>query len=136
MRRGPIPLLMHASIEPVAAIILIASSWIFGFSDNSTAQIVTIIIGAIMLVSGAMTDWRLSLVRMIPLRAHFMTDLVLGVVLILSPFVFGSCSNGAATRFAIIFGALELLTALSTRWEQPDEITGTRLRGTGPHAAH
>src|SRR5437763_16546169 len=73
MHRGPIPLLMHASIEPIAAIVLIASSWIFGFSDNGTAQAVTIIIGGVMLVSGAMTDWRLAFVRLIPLRAHFMT---------------------------------------------------------------
>jgi hypothetical protein len=136
MRRGPIPLLMHASIEPVAAIVLILSSWIFGFSDNGTAQLGTIIIGAVMLVAGAMTDWRLAIVRLIPLRTHFMTDLVLGAVLILSPFVFGFSGNGAATRFAIIFGALEMLTALGTTWEQPDELTGTRLSGPGPHASH
>jgi hypothetical protein len=127
---------MHASIEPIAAILLIASSWIFGFSNNGTAQAVTIIIGAIMLAAGMMTDWRLAIARMIPLRVHFMTDLVLGAVLVVSPFIFGFSSNGAATRFAIIFGALELVTALSTHWEQPDEVTGTRLRGTGPHAAH
>jgi SPW repeat len=136
MRRGPVPLLMHASIEPIAAILLIASSWIFGFSDNGTAQAVTIIIGVIMLASGAMTDWRLALVRLIPLRMHFMTDLVLAVVLVVSPFMFGFSGNGAATRFAIIFGVLELLTSLATRWEQPDEVTGTRLHGTGAHAAH
>jgi len=135
MRRGPIPLLMHASIEPIAAVLLIASSWIFGFSNNGTAQAVTIIIGAIMLVSGAMTDWRLAFARLIPLRVHFMTDLALGAVLVVSPFVFGFSGNGAATRFAIIFGALEMVTALGTRWEQPDEVTATRLGGTGAHAA-
>ena len=88
MRRGPIPLLMHASIEPIAAVLLIASSWIFGFSNNGMAQALTIIIGIVMLASGAMTDWRLALARLIPLRAHFMTDLVLGAVLVVSPFVF------------------------------------------------
>jgi SPW repeat len=50
-----------------------------------------------LLLSGVMTDWRLALVRMIPLRAGFTTDLVLGVVLIVSPFVFGFSGNGAAT---------------------------------------
>jgi hypothetical protein len=130
MRRGFVTLNMHAAIEPIAAIVLIASPWIFGFSDNSTAKIVMIVIGAIMLISGSMTDWRLSLTRLIPLRVHFMTDLVLGVVLVISPFIFGFSHNGAATRFAIIFGALELLTALSTRWEPVEEISATRLGGT------
>jgi SPW repeat-containing protein len=134
MRRGFITLNMHAAIEPIAAIVLIASSWIFGFSDNNTAKIVTIIIGAIMLISGSMTDWRLSLTRLIPLRVHFMTDLLLGVVLVISPFIFGFSHNGAATRFAIIFGALELVTALSTRWDPVEDISASRLSGT-PHAA-
>ena len=113
---------------------LIASSWIFGLSDNNTAKIVMIVIGAIMLISGSMTDWRLSLTRVIALRVHFMTDLLLGVVLVISPFIFGFSNNGAATRFAIIFGALELLTALSTPWDPVEEISATRLGGT-PHGA-
>ena len=134
MRKAPIPLHAHAAIEPIAAIVLIASSWIFGFSDSNPAKVVTIVIGAIMLASGAMTDWRLAIRRIIPLRVHFMTDLTLGVVLVISPFVFGFSGNGAATRFAIIFGALELLTALGTRWEAADETTGTRLSGSGAQA--
>lgn len=128
MRRGPIPLLMHAAIEPVAAVVLIASSWIFGFADNSTAQALTIVIGAVMLASGAMTDWRLSPVRLIPLAMHFMTDLTLGVVLVVSPFIFGFSGDGAATRFVIIFGAWELITALSTRWEPEEAETALRRR--------
>jgi hypothetical protein len=134
MRRGAITLNMHAAIEPIAALVLILSPWIFGFSSNGTAQAVMIVIGVIMLTSGAMTDWRLSLVRLIPLRVHFMTDLLLGVVLILSPFVFGFSGSGAATRFAIIFGALELLTALATRWDPVEDITKTRLTDNA-HAA-
>ena len=133
MRRGPIPLMMHAAIEPVAAIVLIASSWIFGFSSNGTAQAVTIVLGIVMLVAGALTDWRLSLVRLIPLPAHLATDLVIGALLVISPFIFGFSSNGGATRFAIIFGALELVTALSTRWEPEYDVTrmprGSQVQG-------
>src|SRR5947209_20324029 len=120
MPRGPLPLRMHAAIEPIAAIVLILSSWIFDFSSNGTAQAVTIIIGAIMLASGAMTDWRYSLMRVIPLRMHFMTDLVLGIVLIISPFIFGFSGNGGATRLCLIVGALELIPGGSARWPPPD----------------
>jgi hypothetical protein len=136
MPRGPIPLLMHAAIEPVAAIVLILSSWIFGFSSSGTAQAVTIILGAIMLVAGAMTDWRLALARLIPLRVHFMTDLVVGIVLIVSPFIFGFSGNGGATRFTIIFGVLELMTALGTRWQSEEDVpSGLRTRGSRPEPA-
>jgi SPW repeat-containing protein len=135
MRRGPVPLMMHEAIEPVAAVLLIASSWIFDFSSNSTAQAVTIVVGAIMLVSGSLTDWRLSLARLIPLRAHFMTDLVLGLVLVVSPFVFGFSGNGGATRFAVIFGALEMLTALATRWDTAEDAPGRASRVSGAQPA-
>jgi len=129
MRKGFIPLDVHAGIEPIVAIVLIAAPWIFGFSDVHSATVISIIVGAVMLLSGAMTQWRLALVRVIPLRVHFMTDLFLGAALILVPFIFGFSGNGAATRFMIIVGALELLTAVSTRWEPLTEEDRRRHSG-------
>ena len=82
-----------------------------------------------MLVSGMMTRWRYSIAKVIPLRMHFMTDVALGAFLILSPFIFGFSDEGGAARFTIIAGALELLTALSTRWE-PEPATGRTSRRT------
>jgi mono/diheme cytochrome c family protein len=89
MRRGPIPLNVHAALDPLAAVVVIAAPWIFGFSNVDDAKIVCIVVGAVMLIGGALTDWRLSIARVLPLRAHMMTDLLLGLVLILSPFVLG-----------------------------------------------
>ena len=45
------------------------------------------------------------------------TDLLLGAVLVLSPFVLGFSDHGGATRFTVIAGVLEMLTALATRWD-------------------
>jgi hypothetical protein len=120
MERGPVPLNTHAALEPLIALVIIAAPWIFGFSDAGDAKAVCIAVGVVMLIAGAMTDWRLSLVRVIPLRMHLMTDLLLGAVLIVSPFVLGFSDNGAATRFTVIAGVLEALTALATRWD-PNE---------------
>src|SRR5215213_8012882 len=99
MRRGPIPLNAHAAIEPLIAIVLIASPWIFGVSDVDDARIIGIAAGVLMLAAGAMTRWRMSLVKLLSLETHFTTDLVLGAALILSPFVFGFSDEGGATRF-------------------------------------
>jgi len=117
MDRGPIPLNLHAALEPLIAIVIIAAPWIFGFSNVDDAKIVCIAVGAVMLIAGSMTDWRLSIARVIPLRMHLATDLLLGAVLIVSPFVLGFGDQGGATRFAVIAGVLEILTALSTRWD-------------------
>jgi hypothetical protein len=133
MDRGPIPLNAHAAIEPLIAIVIIAAPWIFGFSDVDSATVVCVAVGVVMLVAGAMTKWRLALVRLIPLRMHLMTDLLLGAVLILSPFVLGFSDEGGATRFTIIAGVLEILTALATRWDPVEaEPAYTRESRTAP----
>lgn len=136
MDRGPIPLNVHAALEPLIAIVIIAAPWIFGFSGADDAKTVCIVVGVVMLISGALTDWRLSLARVIPLRVHLMMDLLLGAVLILSPFVLGFSDQGGPTRFAIIAGVLELMTALATRWdpaEAAESAVDHRRRSTPAH---
>jgi len=138
MPKGPIPLRMHALAEPFVAIFLIASPWIFGFSDIESCTIVTVVVGAVMLLGGMLTRWRYSLVKLISLQAHFATDLLLGVALIVTPFLAGASDRGDATRFMVIMGALELLTALSTRWDEREESPQPRRRaqsGTPTRAA-
>ena len=123
MPRGPLPLSAHQMIEPFAAILLIAAPWIFGFSDNDTATTLSIIVGVVVLLTGMSTRWRMSLVKLIPLRTHFMMDLAVGVALIVIPFLAGFSDHGGATRFFVIAGVLELGTALMTRWDAREEVT-------------
>ena len=129
MPRGPVPLRAHQAIEPFAALLLIAAPWIFGFSDNDTATTLSVIAGVIVLATGMSTRWRMSLVKLIPLRTHFMMDLGLGIALIVAPFVAGFSDHGGATRFFVIAGVLELGTALMTRWDEREEVrTESRAR--------
>ena len=124
MPRGPLPLRAHQAIEPIAAILLIAAPWIFGFSDNDTATTLSVVVGVIVLLTGMSTRWRLSLVKLIPLRTHFMMDLGVGVALIALPFIAGFSDHGGATRFFVIAGVLELGTALMTRWDEREQVRG------------
>jgi hypothetical protein len=129
MDRGPIPLNLHAALEPLMAVVIIAAPWIFGFSDTDSATAICVIVGIVMLLVGSMTDWRMSLVRLVPLRLHLTGDLTLGAVLVLSPLIFGFADEGGPTRFMVIAGVLELMTALMTRWDRTEaEPTYTRQR--------
>jgi hypothetical protein len=127
MDRGPIPLNAHAAMEPLIAAAIIAAPWIFGFSSVDDAKAVCIAVGVVMLIAGSLTDWRLSLARLIPIRAHMTTDIVLGALLILAPFVLGFSDEGGATRFLIVAGLLELTAALLTRWD-PNEAAPLHTR--------
>jgi hypothetical protein len=129
MDRGPIPLNLHAALEPLMAVVIIAAPWIFGFSDTDSATVICVLVGVVMLLLGSITDWRLSLMRLIPLRMHLTGDLVLGAVLVLSPLIFGFADEGGPTRFMVIAGVLELMAALMTRWDRTEaESTYTRER--------
>jgi SPW repeat len=130
MDRGPIPLNVHAALEPLIAVIIAAAPWIFGFSDTDTATTLSVIIGVIVLVTGMSTRWRMSVVKLIPLRTHFMMDLGVGIALIVLPFVAGFSDHGGATRFFVIAGVLELGTALMTRWDRREEVGTQRTRPT------
>ena len=134
MDRGPIPLNVHAALEPVIALIVIAAPWIFGFSDVDSATVICVLVGVVMLIVGSLTDWRLSLARVIPLRMHMIGDLTLAMVLLLSPLIFGFADEGGPTRFMVIAGVLEALTALMTRWDRTEaEPTYIRDRRTTAH---
>ena len=129
MPRGPLPLRMHALMEPLAAIVLIVGPWLFGFKDIESLTIVSVAAGAVMLLSGGMTRWRWSLAKVIPLREHFMTDLLPGIVLIASPFVAGWSGRGDATRFLVIMGVIELLATSLTHWDPAEELAPRGARG-------
>lgn len=51
-----------------------------------------------------------------------MMDIGLGIALIAMPFIAGFSDDGGATRFFVIAGALELGTALMTRWDLREEF--------------
>jgi len=126
MPRGPLPLRAHQAIEPFAALLLIAAPWIFGFSDNDTATTLSVIVGVVVLLTGMSTRWRMSLVKLIPLRTHFMMDVGVGIALIALPFIAGFGDDGGAARFFVIAGVLELATALMTRWTEREEVGSAR----------
>jgi hypothetical protein len=131
MDRGPIPLNLHAALEPLIAVVIIAAPWIFGFSETDSATVICVLVGVAMLSIGSMTDWRMSLMRLIPLRMHLAGDLLLGAVLLLSPLIFGFADEGGPTRFMVVAGLLELMTALMTRWDRTEaEPTYTREHRT------
>jgi hypothetical protein len=119
---GPLTLRNHAMLEPLVGLVFIAAPWIFGFSDADDATTVSIVLGALVLLTGLTTRWRMGVVKLLSLGAHRMMDVLVALVAIVSPFVLGFSDNGAATRFLIIMGVLEIGATLMTNWDARDEF--------------
>ena len=116
MRQGPIPLTVHALAEPFLAVLLIAAPWLFGFDDVGSATAISIVAGIAVLLVGMSTDWKIAMVRKIPLVAHMALDFGLGIFLVAAPFLFGFSDESPALVFFLVLGIALLLSALGTRW--------------------
>jgi len=84
-----IPTRVHGIIDYLVAIILILAPFILGFADGTAAQWVPILVGVLTIVSSLLTRYELGALRVIPMVGHLWIDVVAGVLLVLSPWLFG-----------------------------------------------
>jgi hypothetical protein len=113
-KKGPVPVLIHGLLEYVAAMLLIAAPFLFGFDDD-TATAVAVAAGVVVLVVTASTAMPTGLVKSIPVQAHVILDYLLALFLIASPFVFGF-DDDAATVLFLLLGILHLVLTIATRF--------------------
>jgi hypothetical protein len=107
-----IPTRFHGILDYIYGILLIASPWLFGFAAGGAETWVAVIIGAIILIQTVFTDFEMGLVKKIPMQTHLMLDFGIGVILALSPWIFGFA--GYVYTPHLIFGVFSMLAALTT----------------------
>jgi hypothetical protein len=98
-------------------IVLIAAPWIFGFNDVGGAAVaVPIVVGALAIIQSLITDWELSIANIVPLPVHLSMDVIAGIVLAVSPFVFGFSDEGANAWIPfLVFGVGMIGAGLMTQ---------------------
>jgi hypothetical protein len=117
----PLPLRLHALSEPVVALVLIVAPFVLGFSDVDAARNVSIAAGVIVALQAAATRWRWSLVKVLPLGVHAMTDTLLGCLLFAAPFVLEYHDDSTAAWIAhVAIGSGLVLSAWATDWRTSD----------------
>ena len=115
---------VHGMIDYATGALLIVAPWLFGFADGSAAQWVPMVLGASILVMSLITDYELSLTRIIPMGAHLAVDGLGGALLAASPWLFGFADRTYWPH--LIIGIAEIGVSLVTR-TRPDTtsaITG------------
>lgn len=84
-----IPSRIHTYIGLVVGVALIVAPWLFGFSDESAPTWTAIVIGVFLLVNELMTTSPSSPIKVIPMRVHIPIEIVTGIILAASPWLFG-----------------------------------------------
>jgi hypothetical protein len=122
-RRRTVPLALHGLIEYGEGILTIIAPFLLSYSDRTGATLLSIAIGAAVLVLAVVTVAPTGLSRTLPLASHIVLDYVLVAVWISSPFILGFSDDGAALAYFLIVGVAHLLMTVSTRFqkaERPD----------------
>lgn len=115
LRRGSVPLFAHGVFEYGVGALSIVAPFLFSF-DSDVAKVVSILLGAGIIVMAFMTNAPTGVARSLPIASHVVLDYVLSLFLLVAPFVFSFSDDARATAYFIVLGVAYLLLTLSTRY--------------------
>src|SRR3954470_12689855 len=101
-----IPTRVHGFLDYIVGLLLIVAPWLFGFSHHGAASSVPIFLGAAAILYSLLTRYELGLIKVIPMPAHLALDVLSGIFLALSPWIFGF--NHFVKWPHVIFGLIEI----------------------------
>jgi hypothetical protein len=115
-----IPTRVHGIIDYLTGVVLLAAPFIFGFADGTAAQWLPMLLGAMTIVMSLLTRYELSIAKLIPLPVHLGVDIASGLLLAVSPWLFGFADRIWWPH--LLVGLMEIVVPLLTR-RRPDAIT-------------
>ncbi len=107
-----IPTRIHGILDYVVGALLVVSPWLFDFDFGGAETWLPIILGAGAIAYSLITDYELGLVPKLSMRTHLTLDLVSGILLALSPWIFGFADRVVAPH--LLIGLFEIAAALTT----------------------
>jgi len=119
-----IPTRVHGMLDYLVGVLLIAAPWLFNFDRGGAETWVPVLLGASAIVYSLFTDYELGMVRRLSMPTHLMLDLGSGILLAVSPWLFGF--SDYVWEPHLIVGLIEIGTSLMTR----------RVPDTGHQAHH
>lgn len=118
---------VHGILDYIAGLLLIFSPNIFGFATGGAEQRVAVILGIAVLVYSLLTNYEYGLFKVISFRAHLTLDVISGLLLAVSPWVFQFSDRVWLPH--LVLGLLEVGAVLMTR-------TAASEHGTPGRPAH
>jgi hypothetical protein len=91
---------------------LIAAPWLLNFDRGGAETWVPVVLGAGAILYSLFTNYEFSISKTIPMRTHLTLDVVSGIFLAASPWIFGF--NDYVYLPHLIFGLIEIGAGLVT----------------------
>jgi hypothetical protein len=107
-----IPTKVHGVLDYLVGVLLIASPWLFDFARGGAETWVPVMLGVAAIVYSLLTNYEMGAYKTLSMRTHLTLDMLSGVILAASPWVFGFSDEVYMPH--VILGVLEIGVALLT----------------------
>lgn len=108
-----IPTRVHGVLDYLVGILLIAAPWLFDFDRGGMETWIPVVLGAGALLYSIMTDYELGLSKTLSMRTHLTMDLLSGILLAASPWIFGFADYVWGPH--LVLGLFEIGASLMTK---------------------
>lgn len=103
----------HAVLDYLSAIFLFAAPWLFHFKVQNVAETVFVMAAVVIVLMSVITNYEGGLVKILPMHVHLNIDILLGLFLIVSPWIFHFKREAVCLPLFII-GFLALFSGVFT----------------------
>ena len=115
-----LPTRIHGLIDYVVGGTLIAAPNLLGFADGGPKQKVPVALGATVIGYSAVTNYERGLVKAIPMKLHLGLDVLSGIILASSPWVFGFADRIWWPH--LLFGVMSIIVPQFTQTEPAYDV--------------
>lgn len=109
---------VHAIIDYVVGALLIIAPYLFGFATGGIEQWLPQLLGAATIAMSLLTQYEFSVAKLIPLPTHLGLDAASGVLLAVSPWLFGFA--GIIWWPHLLVGLMEIVVVLTSKRHPED----------------
>src|SRR5262245_19846202 len=102
----------HAALDYLLGILLVGDPWIFRFEPSGPKYTMPLAVGSVAAGLALFTKFEYAIVKVIPLRLHLIIDVVSGLILASSPWIFGFSDIVYKPHF--VFGLTHTVVAIIT----------------------
>lgn len=107
-----IPTRVHGFIDYGTGLLLLVVPYLLGFANGTAAQWVPMIVGLAIIGMSLITDYEVSIAKLVPMPVHLGADVLAGLFLAGSPWLFGFADRVFWPH--VIVGVLEIGVGLMT----------------------
>ena len=111
--------LLHAVADYLSGIFLLLAPWLFQFEHVPSARLIAIIIGLMILMMSLLTRYEGGFQKIISMKNHLYVDVITGIFLATSPWVFNFYEEVSIPH--LLIGCLAILFGLFTDKNSQEE---------------